>query len=516
MRTLNSECTIDRRTALIGLELKQYSIDIAALCETRFAESGQLTEDTSGYTYFWSGLPATDKRLHGVALVLRTPLADKLETLPKAVNERLITLRMPVNSKRYVTIIGAYAPTMTNEEPVKEQFYNDLSTLIVNTPKEDKLIILGDFNARVGSDHASWPKTIGRHGIGNCNSNGQLLLSTCQEHSLTITNTVFQLPAMHKNTWMHPRSKNWHLIDYVIVRSRDLQDVTITRVMRGAECQTDHRMVRSVLKLVVKPPVNKRTLQPVRKLNVVMLNDPVKRKKFQVKLENSLSALQDDDGVDVTAKWNKLRTVLSDTSSEVLGTVKRKQPDWFADSITLLQPLIEAKNKAHQTMNDRNTRSTKSKFAAARRVLQQQTRQIKDKWLRDKACQIQEYADTHDTRKFYHAVKELYGPSIRGTTPLLSTDEQTLKTDHTAILKRWEGHFGDLLNRPSTVDLNSIDAMEQKPVLHEIAGPPSKNEILKAIKGLQSGKAPGEDGIPGKSLSMVDRHFLISCTVFLG
>ena len=158
---------------------------------------------------------------------------------------------------------------MANPDEVKDKFYDDLENIISATPRTDKLILL-DFNARVGTDHQTWEGVIGSEGVGKRNSNGLLLLRKCAEHDLLITNMVFKLPNRNKTSLMHPRSKHWHLIDYVIVRRTDRQDpkpkqdipdvivivprtdrqdVRVTKTMCGADCWTDHRLVVSKLNL---------------------------------------------------------------------------------------------------------------------------------------------------------------------------------------------------------------------------------------------------------------------------
>ena len=114
-----------------------------------------------------------------------------------------MTLRLLLSGRRHATVVSAYAPTMTNPDEVKDKFYDDLDSVI----SADKLILLGDFNARMGTDHQTWEGVIGFEGVGKCNSNGLLLLRKCAEHKLLITNTVFRLPTSRKTTWMHPRSK---------------------------------------------------------------------------------------------------------------------------------------------------------------------------------------------------------------------------------------------------------------------------------------------------------------------
>ncbi|VDM00369.1 unnamed protein product [Schistocephalus solidus] len=125
--------------------------------------------------------------------------------------------------------------------------------LPVTVPKSDKLIVLDDFNARVGTDHAAWQGVLAPHGLGSCNDNGLLLLRTCAEHRLLLTNAFFRLPTREKATWMHPRSRRWHLLDYVLIRRRDRQDVLVTKAIRDADDWTDHLLVISQMRIRLRP-----------------------------------------------------------------------------------------------------------------------------------------------------------------------------------------------------------------------------------------------------------------------
>ena len=257
----------ERRTALVARELCRYNIDIAALSETRFADEGQLTESGAGYTFFWCGRNAEDRRESGVGFAIKNPLIKKLCGPPKGINDRLLTLRIPLVSKKHAIIISAYAPTMTNPDDVKDKFYEDLDNLLKSVPSQDKLLLLGDFNARVGSDYKTWEGVLGKNGVGNSNSNGLQVLRTCTEHKLLITNTVFRLPLRNRTSWMHPRSKHWHLIDYVITRAKDNHDVRVTKAMCGADCWTDHRLIISKLKFRIQPPRRPQGKKASKRLN---------------------------------------------------------------------------------------------------------------------------------------------------------------------------------------------------------------------------------------------------------
>ena len=165
----------------------------------------------------------------------------QLPDLPTPVSEWLMKLRFPLNPSRHVSVISAYAHS-NQQRRGKGRFYEELNALVKDVPPpppppphlpSDKLSLLEDFNARVCTVFNNRKGVLGPHGTGKLNSNGLMLLSFCAENDLTITNTLFRQADKYKTTWMHPRSKQWHLIDYAICCLRDIHEVIITRAMQA-------------------------------------------------------------------------------------------------------------------------------------------------------------------------------------------------------------------------------------------------------------------------------------------
>ena len=104
IRTLQDRSGSDRperRTALVRKELSRYNIDIAALSETRLADDGQLTEAGCGYTFFWIGRPEDQPRTAGLGIAIKNSVLPMLESLPKGINERLMTLRIKLKGNQH-------------------------------------------------------------------------------------------------------------------------------------------------------------------------------------------------------------------------------------------------------------------------------------------------------------------------------------------------------------------------------------------------------------------------------
>ncbi|KAJ4935851.1 hypothetical protein JOQ06_017378, partial [Pogonophryne albipinna] len=455
-----------RRTALVAAELSRYNIDIAALSETRILDEGSLTEEGMGYTFFWKGYPSGGQHLHGVGLAIKNTLLPRLAETPVGISERLMSLRIPLVKNRFATLLSAYAPTLPSESEAKDSFYQSLDEALRRIPKNDKMFLLGDFNARVGQNSSIWSGVLGRHGVGQVNANGLRLLNLCSEHNLTITNTIFQQKAKYKTSWMHPRSKHWHLIDYVIVRRSDIRDVHITRAMRGAECWTDHRLIMAKVHMKVRPPLRLQGARR-RRLDCTRLENPDARNEFRCSLAEKLGGIElslSSSENTMDQKWNSISSALYEAAAQTIGYKSKNHQDWFDENSETIHDLLKDMHRAHRaTLKSPSSSSTRQQWQRIRREVQRATRVMQNEWWTKKAHEIQSFADKNDMHNFYNAVKKIYGPISRCITPLKTADGLTVLKDQHSILLRWAEHFGTLLNQDSDADPTVLDDLPTLP-----------------------------------------------------
>ncbi|BHF79661.1 hypothetical protein SprV_0702278300 [Sparganum proliferum] len=305
----------------------------------------------------------------------------------------------------------------------------------------DKLVVLGDFNARVGTDHTAWRGVLGPHGLCGSNDNGLLLLRTCTEHRFILTNTNFFLPEREKATWKHPRSRQWHLLDYVLVRRRDQRDVLVTKAIAGADGWTDDRLVISKMHIRLLPLRRPQGKRPPGKLNVALLSLSAHHLRFSTELAQRLdnlpiAAVAAAEAVDVAAEnvsvtysWCHLRDTIQSTALAVLGRARRQHQDWSDDNDAVISNLLAEKNRLHKAYVDQPTTDNKAAYYRSRCHLQQRLREMQDAWTARKAKEIQGYADRNEWKNFFAAIKAIYGPPAKGSAPLLSADGSTLLTE---------------------------------------------------------------------------------------
>ena len=492
---LDTKRTAIRPTAVVSRELARYAIDIAALSETRILGENVIEETGGGYTFFLKGKPEGSKCYHGVGFAIRTKLVPHLQgKYPVGINERLMTMSLPLEDFT-LSIISCYAPTLPSTDDVKEDFYGALSDTIKGVPLSHKLLVMGDFNARVGTDYASWENIIGKHGVGNENSNGTLLLSLCSQNELILTNTIFQQASKRKTTWMHPGSKEWHMIDYVITRQRDIKDVEHTRAMCGSCAWSDHRLVRS--KLALRPKVSqlRHRIKPRRKPDVAKLKSAEVRSLLAQKLKAALDAAN-LPGSTATASWESFKEITLKITEEVLDFPKRKHRDWFDENDALIKPLLNELHDLHiQAVDDKSNNVKADAYRSCKQQVQKSLRTMQNTWWKARAAELQDAADKRDFKTFYQCLKAVHGPIYKANSAIKSKDG-VLLTEPQKILDRWSEHFNGVLNQDSEFDMSVLDEIPQWDVNMSLAALPTLEEVLASIKQLTSGKSPGEDGIP--------------------
>lgn len=187
------------RAILLVNDLRRYAVDIAGISEVRWLKRGETTVD--GYRFVYCGKER--ERQAGVALVL-SPRAQAALRSTTIVSERLIMARFK-SQHGYTTVMQVYAPTDAASQSEKQAFYTALQGAMSRVPRHDMLLVLGDFNARVGNDHRTHGGgVVGHHGLPGTTENGEMLLDFCALNRLVVTNTLFAHKRAHKVTWLAP------------------------------------------------------------------------------------------------------------------------------------------------------------------------------------------------------------------------------------------------------------------------------------------------------------------------
>ena len=149
-----------------------------------------------------------------------------------------------------ITVNQVYALTSNAEEAEVERFYENLQDLLELTPKKDVLFIIGDWNAKVGSQET--PGITGKFGLGVQNEAGQRLIEFCQENTLVITNTLFQQHRRRLYTWTSPEGQYQNKIDYILCSQRWRSSMQSAKTSQGADCGSDHELLVAKFRLKLK------------------------------------------------------------------------------------------------------------------------------------------------------------------------------------------------------------------------------------------------------------------------
>ena len=140
-----------------------------------------------------------------------------------------------------ITVIQIYALTSNIEEVEVEWFFEDLQELLELTSKKDAIFIIGDWNAKVGSQEI--PGVTSKFGLGVQKEAGQKLTEFCQENTMVIAHTLFQKHKRRLYTWSSPYGQQQNQIDYILCSQRWRSSIESAKTRLGADCGSDHELL---------------------------------------------------------------------------------------------------------------------------------------------------------------------------------------------------------------------------------------------------------------------------------
>lgn len=206
------------------LDLKKYKVQVAAVQETRWVDSGIHTMAT--HALYYSG---TNQNIHefGTGFIVDKAFDHNVIGFVP-INKYMCTLRLRMKMHK-ITLLNIHAPTETKEEGVKDDFYSELERVYNSIPSSDIKIVLGDFNAQIGNEQC-FKDVAGIHSLHSVsNDNGFRVANFAVSSGLSIRSTQFQRKDIYKVTWNSNDGRTHTQIDHVLIEKEFSNNITNVR-----------------------------------------------------------------------------------------------------------------------------------------------------------------------------------------------------------------------------------------------------------------------------------------------
>ncbi|XP_043499919.1 uncharacterized protein LOC122522697 [Polistes fuscatus] len=218
-------------------ELENQKIDIAALQETKKKNKGQRIYGE--YIVIYSGVEKSERAKEGVAIALHKRYINQIERC-KHISSRIVLLEL-LTDLSPLNILSIYAPDENKAKQKREDFYKELERIIESLPPKERVVILGDFNARIG--HQPIPGIMQRFNEQTLNENGKLMIDFCSLNGFRITNTFFNFKEQHKYTFSNTQGQR-STIDYILTNSYiPSSEILHVRILNSADVGSDHSLL---------------------------------------------------------------------------------------------------------------------------------------------------------------------------------------------------------------------------------------------------------------------------------
>ena len=459
VRTLYQTGKLDN----VKQEMDRMQFQVLGLAETRWTGQGRI--ETGNKTMIYSGGSTHEK---GVGILFDQNIAKSIKGW-LGVSDRVILAKL--KGKPFdIGIIQIYAPTSAHDDEEVEKFYEDLDFAMKQLKSQDVKIVMGDFNAKVGSLRSE--EIVGPWGLGDKNERGERLIDWCRENDFFVSNTWHEQHPRRRYTWISPGDRTRNQIDFILIQKRFRNAVKSVKTLPGADCDSDHVPVMCKMRISLKR-LRKGRYQPKFEVGFLKTNKDLKE-KFVIEVKNKFQLLEDLNDTDEL--WNGIKTSINETIQENIPQKPRKEnKKWMTNEVL---GLMEER---------RQYKSDIAKYKTLTKNIKKKCNEAKEKWINDQCLEI-EIKQNSDSKYIHDKIKDVSGKRTCSSSGCIKSKDGSILIDKADVLNRWSEYIEELFD----------DEREKLPTINkEIDGPPIlKDEVEAAIKRMKSGKATGPDNIP--------------------
>ena len=461
-------------------EMGRLDVNIFGLCEIRWTNSGSMQIDD--YKIIYSG---GDKHEKGVGIILDKERSKSLMGY-WAISDRVLLVKLkghPFN----ISIIQAYAPTSASTEEDIEAFYETLEKAKEQCKSQDIIIMMGDFNARVGKQREG--HIVGEHGLGIRNERGETFVRWCQANEQVITNTWFEQHPRKLWTWKSPDNVTKNQIDYITINNRFRNSVQQSKSYPGADCGSDNNPVICKLKVRLK---KLKMIKREQQLDYCQLqNNQDIKNIYAIEVKNRFSVLE-QEGNNTT--WEVFKEALVETAKETIPKkTKQSKNKWMTEEMLRMMG-------RRQAIPQRNS----DEYKQLHREIRKKCREAKEEWLKNECAEIEKGKET-DSKAMHKRIKDLTGAKTCSSSGCIRSKDGTIITEKEDILERWTEYIEELFR----------DNRGGKPEIRKnIDGPKIlQSEIRAAVSRMKGNKARGPDGIVIEMIKALDDFGIEKLTI---
>jgi len=460
-------------------EMERMDIDIMGIAEMRWNDSGRIRKD--GHTIIYSG---NKNHSNGVGIIINRRLNERIIGY-WPISDRVLLVKMK-NLHRNLSFIQGYAPTSDATDENVEQFYEDLNTARRKCKGNEIPIIMGDFNAKVGS--MAVEKAVGKFGLGQRNERGTTLVEWCVEHKLCIANTCFEKHGRKLWTWKSPNEHTRNQIDFIIIPQNFRTAILDVNTYASADCNSDHNPVVAKFRLRLQRKKAKRKGKVKFDWISCQKDDDIK-KQFQEKFLEQANQLKD--------RKNNIATTTEDDYKNLKDAIINA-----TEALPILNEGTHAKWMTREILEmmekRRLCKHNKEEYDLRNKQIKKKIQEEYEKYL-NQHCELIEKMYNINPREAHRNIRMITKKrNYASKSGCLRSKTGEILMEEEEILKRWSEYIAELFDDPDRTfkPFSFSEPMSGPSIL--------KSEIKHALEKSKDNKANGPDEISTEMLKMLD------------